>query len=161
MDYPPIVLSRWRKTATATAASLPATIAHGNVGLLTVTFASVLKDVAAMSHTWVRVSVFASSLATDAGGAPFIGVQSVNMTTNGATVGQPLYTGSSQGLFNGSSLQGSLVFDTDDLPTAPTGVVISAIVNNSDSVDHQVTGFTATVLIEATQYADSYLATVQ
>lgn len=161
MDYPPKVLSRIRKIAQATAASLPITVANAAQASITIPFTGCLSDLRNLSHTRVRVSVFASVLTTDAGGATFVNIESANIQTGSQQVVAPCFTGSALGAYNAAALQGSLEYDTDDLLelglAAPSAIQIVIVVNNSDSSGHQVTGATATILIEATQYADRYL----
>lgn len=162
MDYPPKVLQRVRKIAIATAAGLPIAVGAASQATITISFAAVLSDVANLRHTRIRASVFASSLTTDAGGATFINVESANIQAGAAQqVVQPCFTGSALGAYNAAALQGSITWDTDDLVqlglTTPNAVQIVIVVNNSDAGAHNVTGATATVLVEATQYADRYL----
>lgn len=164
-DYPPKVLSRFRRTASGTAAGLPITVTKSLQATITIPISSCLEDITPLSHTRVRVTLYSTTLTSDSGGAPFIGIQSANLQTGSQQVVQPCSTGSSLGAYNGAALQGFLEFDTDDLPiltAQPSAVQLVIVVSNTDSgSDHQVTAATATVAIEATQYADQYIGTVQ
>lgn len=165
MTYPPPVLSRVRKLAIAAAASLPITVNATSQATVTITFSGALKDVSSLSHTRIRVSVYSSTLTTDSGGQTFINIESANLQAGSAQqVVQPCFTGSALGAFNAAALQGSLEFDVDDLLQAglatPNNAVIVIVVNNSDSSNHNITAASATVLIEATQYADAYRGSV-
>lgn len=150
------VLQKYRYIAQGTAASLPLTVnATSQLGI-TIPFAGVLSNVTYLTHTRIRVSVLSSVLTTDSGGQTFINIESANLQTNSQQVVQPCFTGSALGAFNNAALQGTMEWDTDDLQglgiTAPTGCNIGITVNNSDSSNHNVTGATATILVEATQY---------
>lgn len=162
-NYPPAVLLRGRVLIQATVTGLPVTVTAGTIASLTATFtpdASFAKP----SHTRIRISVWGSKLTTDSGGQPFITIQSANLQLATSQISQPLNSGSSLGAYNGSTLNGFVEFDTDDLTvlgiTPPTTFAVVIVVKNSDSSDHQVTGGTTAVLIESTQYADAYRATV-
>jgi hypothetical protein len=160
------VLSRVRKLALATAAGLPVTVGSAAQATLTLTFAGCLSDVSSLTHTRIRVSVYSTTLATDAGGQTFINIESANLQAGSAKqVVQPCFTGSALGALNAAALQGSLEFDTDDLSqaglAAPANVIIAIVANNSDSSGHNVTSASATVCIEATQYADAYRGSVE
>lgn len=161
-DYPPKVLSRVRKIAQGTAVGLPIAIGAASQATVTIPFGGVLADITKLSHTLIRVSVLATVLSTDAGGATFINIESSNIQSGAGTqVVQPCFTGSALGAYNGAALQGSMQWQTDDLLelnlTPPNSASIVIIANNSDSAGHNITGATATVLVEATQYADRYL----
>lgn len=163
-DFPPRVLSRWRRTATGTAAGLPITVNASSQATVTIPLSSCLEDITPMSHTQVRCRVYSTTLTSDAGGAPFIGIQSANLQTGSQQVVQPCSTGSSLGAYNGAALAGELEFNTDDLPIAsnpPSALQLVIVVSNTDSGGgHTVTGATATCVIEATQYADQFIGTV-
>ena len=163
-EYPPSVLSRVRRTAVGTAAGLPITVNASSQATVTIPLASCLEDLSSLSHTRVRARVYSTTLSTDAGGAVFIGIESANLQTGSQQVVQPCTTGSALGAYNAAALQGELEFDTDDSPISsnpPSALQLVIVVNNTDSgAGHQVTGATATVIIEATQYQDQYIGTV-
>lgn len=163
-EFPPKVLSRWRRTAVGTAAGLPISIGASAQATVTIPIASCLEDISSLSHTRVRAKVYATTLTSDAGGELFLGIESANLQTGSQQVVQPCTTGSALGAYNAAALQGQLEFDTDDLPiqaTPPSALQLVIVVNNTDSGGaHSVTGASATVEIEATQYADQYIGTV-
>jgi hypothetical protein len=161
-EYPPKVLQRSRKIATATASGLPVTVGSASQATITIPFTGVLSDLTQL-HSRIKVSMFNSKLTTDAGGATFINIESANIQDGSQRVSQPLFTGSALGAYNGAALQGALDYDTDDftgsLGAPPSAIFVVIVVNNSDSSGHQVTGATASIAIEGTQYDDLFLAT--
>lgn len=166
MEYPPPVLARFRRIGQGSAAGLPIAVAAGTVVAISLPFAGLITDLAALSHTRIRASIYGSTLTTDAGGQPFILLQTGTIQTASLNVAAPLYSGSSLGVFHNATLSGSLEFDSDDLlagPVAvspPTGVTVVLVVKNSDVGAHNVTAATVNVLVEATQYAGTYFSTV-
>ena len=162
-DYPPAVLQRGRKVGSATAAGLPITVSAGALASITIPFTNIVSDLQS-SHTRIRASVLGCSLTTDSGGTTKINIQSANLQNGDGTVAAPLNTGSSLGAYNGAVLNGSLEWDTDDISQLSHAQIadlkIILVVLNTDAGGHNVTDATAVLLIESTQYADLYRATV-
>lgn len=154
------ILQKYRFIGQGTAAGLPITVNATSQASITIPLAGLLAGISSLRHTRIKVSVLASVLTTDSGGQTFINIESANLQSASQQVVQPCFTGSALGAYNAAALQGSVEWDTDDLQqlaeAAPTNMQIVIVVNNSDSSNHNVTGATATLLVEATQYADAH-----
>lgn len=155
----PRVLMRSRRAASATSSGLPTTVPAGGVVAFTITFSQLIATAAGVAvlpqNTRVRVGMLGATLTTDAGGAPFLQLQSAQLQTASGAIAAPLSSGSPLGLANGATLGGVMEFDSNDLQYLSTQVAanVSLVlqIKNSDSSDHQVTAFAASVYVETEQ----------
>ena len=156
----PRVLMRSRRAMQATLSTLPTSIAGGAVTAFTLTFTNLIAGAASgaaalPNNTRVRVGMLGSTITTDAGGVPFLQIQSAQLQTDAGAICQPLSTGSPLGLANGAALGGELDFDSNDLQYlggSAVSVSIILTIKNSDSGAHSLNAFTAALFVETVQY---------
>ena len=141
-----MILSRTRKTGSASLAS-SVSIAASGVAAVVTTLSGFLSAADVPMNSVIRVSILNARLLTDSGGETKLSIES-SLLNVGGDVRAPAFSGSPLGLVNAAVLQGEVHFQDVDV-SLPADCQVSVFVSNSDTTTaHLVTNLDITLLAE-------------